>query len=285
VNIAVMFPVAQLYAQDHEIKKAWEGWSKIRICARCGIQFNWLTSFGGWECKQHLGDLRLNDISKNERCYDEYGSTVKKFKFWDCCKQSPITPIRNNMDVVWCQFRKTIPAYDKFIVHNRQTPGCIAVDHSEHVNIVDDGIRIGLTFESKDYSFAPFGGHTMGSHVIYNQIPHTVVEVYYDKTYDLDDENGERVPRIASTDVLWNDRHAMKVGDEPYDWNIHGIPTPVKILKKDNATLTIQILNIGMHLNDISGMIPFMGTDPFSRPGWNFPRDFTYIKNCAPRLY
>lgn len=278
-----MLPVAQLYAQDHEIKKAWEVWSKIRICARCGTQFNWLTSFGKWECKQHLGDLRLNDIYKNERCFDEYGSTVKKFKYWDCCKQSPITPMRNDMDDIWCQFRKTVPTYDKFIVHNRQTPGCIAVDHSDSAKIVDDGIRINLTIESKNYAFSPLGGHTIGSRVEYDKKTYTVVEVYYDKTYDLEDENNETVSKVPATKILWDGRDHMLVGSH-YDCNMP-IPTPVSILNNNGLTCTIQILNIGMHLNDISGMIPFMGNDPFLRPGWDFPHDFPHIKNCASRLY
>jgi hypothetical protein len=293
-------PSAKLYATDKEIQNAWDEWSKFRICANCGNAFNWLSAFGSWECKQHLGPVSGATVNPDtgDAIVDANGVTFTDWRYWKCCKQRPYTAWRTRNEVVWSNFRKTIPSKHRF-VEEAKVPGCIRCDHTEATHILDDGIRLNVSTTDPDgqYSFAPLGGHQVTDTVIYKTKERTVTQVYYDKTFDLEDE--EDAGKIPATEIEWPAlKEKMKVGLY-CDWNFDGVQTPVKILRVHRASIKNKrprpqvdfiIKNVGMPVHEIAAMIPHMGPNVEDRPGWKFDEYdgqvmFPYIQNAEPRPF
>jgi len=291
-------PTAKLYAGDKEIQVAWEEWSKFRICATCGMSFNWLSAFGNWGCNQHLGPVSGKTIhpETGEQIVDRHGVSYQNFRYWDCCKQLPFTAWRTKNDNVWCHFRKTIPKVHRF-EQEPGVPGCIRRDHTEATHILDDGVRLNMPLSdpSGRYSFAPLGGHKVTDTVQYQDNERTIVQVYYDKTFDLEDEDRGRIP---AQEFVWLAMMEKMETGLYCDWNLDGVPIPVKILKihppsikyrRENTRVDFIIKNVGMPVHEIAAMIPHMGPGVEERPGWQFDKDengqvvFPYIKNAQPR--
>lgn len=278
-------PEAKLYATPAEVTAAWVEWAKMRRCARCGQVFNWLNSFGAWECKQHLGPVTYRNVE------DRYGVRKRVYKYYDCCLQYPNTARRHNNENIWATVRCTRPCVDKFPTE-REVPGCIPCDHTEATHILDDGIRLGVPIESPtfEYAFGPSGGHKINDIIIYNGKERTIAQVYFDKSVDLQDvDQGRIAPRF----LVWPDVTDKIVQGTYFELADKKEASPVKILRKytKNNVLVVdyKIMNIGMAIHTIAGMIPHMGPDPTSRPGWQFEKakdgtvPYPYIQNVADR--
>lgn len=279
-------PEAKLYASEKEVQSAWEHWAKLRVCAKCGHAFNWLQSFGSWECRQHLGPVSCR------KSIDKWGTTHRDYRYWDCCGLPPNTAHRNNSEIVWSCVRTTRPCIDKFPTE-RPVPGCIPCDHTEAIHILDDGVRLGFPLLSPTdaYSFAPEGGHKVNDTVVYCGKERIVAQVYFDKSVDLQDVDRGR---ITPVELGWaNAKYAMTIGSL-CDWNTDDLSMPIKILKRRvddraNILFDFKIMNIGMPVHQIAAMIPHMDGDPTARPGWQFEKKdgkviYPHIQNCANRL-
>ena len=279
-------PEAKLYATPDEITKAWVEWSKMRICARCGQAFNWLGSFGSWECSQHLGPVTCR-VKK-----DKYGISKRVYKYYSCCQQQPNTIYRQHNENIWGTIRTTRPCVDIFPVETK-VRGCIPCDHTEATHVLDDGIRLNIPLVSSSfkYAFAPEGGFKINDTIIYKGKERVITQIYFDKTVDLEDVDEGRV---QARFLGWqNIKHKISQGSY-YEFNDEKGSVPVKILKlylnkKNKLTVDYKIMNIGMAVHSIAAMIPHMGPNPERRPGWQFPKDkegktiYPHIRNVADR--
>jgi hypothetical protein len=276
-----LLPEAKLYATDEEVQKAWVEWSRFRECSKCQRPFHWLSAFGAWECKQHLGPVTSRRVVDKRT-----GISKLEWRYWDCCGKKPYTLHRQTSENVWGYCRTTRPCVDTFPT-TPDVPGCVPCDHTESDNILDDGIRINLKPMSADYSFGPEGGYRVNDTVLYNGEEKIVAQVYFDKTLDLQDVDRQRIPpyQIIWPDVEW------KLGPEVYcEWNLKRQSMPVKILghnKRDGISL--KIMDLGMAVHEIAAMIPHMPGGATERPGWQFEkRDgkvvYPHIRNAANRL-
>ena len=280
-------PEAKLYATPDEVTKAWVEWSKMRICARCGQPFNWLGSFGSWECSQHLGDVSYR-VKKNK-----FGISKRVYRYYQCCQQQPNTIHRQDNDAIWCNVRSTRPNIDMFPVE-RKVPGCIPCDHTEATHILDDGIRLGVPIDSASckYAFAPEGGFKINDTIIYKDKERVITQVYFDKTVDLEDVDQGR---IGARFLKWqNLLYKLKIGGY-YEFSDEKDSIPVRILnmyfdkKTNKRVVDYQIMNLGMPVHSIAAMIPHMGPNAEKRPGWQFPTDkdgkiiYPHIRNVADR--
>ena len=268
-------PSVKLYATDEEIQQAYGEWAKFRTCFACGASFNWLQSYGKWECKQHLGEMYSKSVlNKHKNIYEDVRA------YWNCCKKREHKVRYQPMEAVWESFRSHIPAAIPEIPRN-VIAGCIPCDHAEHYKIYDDGVRIGvLLVGDKNSSFAPLGGHTVNGQVLYEGKEKVVEEVFYDKTYNLKDVSKQRIP---SNELTWPEWDSI-VQDKYYDWNLNGVPTPVKILARDGERVTLQIKNIGKPVHEVAAMIPHMGSNVEKRPGWQFDQDAESGKMVFPNI-
>jgi len=279
-------PKAKLYATPAEVQKAWEVWSKFRKCARCNQSFTWLGSFGAWECNQHLGDVTCRVIQTKD------GIFKRDYRYWDCCKERPFSRNYNRQEKVWNNFRST--RYIDQWEGDVKVPGCVPCDHTESTQLLDDGIRLNKPLISDKYSFAPLNGHGINDTVIYNGEHKIILQVYYDKSVDVQDVD---ISKIMPKHLEWPDiENHIKIG-EYYNWNFGSLPTPIQIknihMDYDSAgkpvySVDFLIKDLGMAVHDIAALIPFMGSAPELRPGWNFDkRDgkvmFPHIKNCSSR--
>ncbi len=281
-------PEAKLYASEKEVAEAWEVWAKLRVCAKCGHAFNWLQSFGSWECKQHLGPVGC------KRVKDKWGITKRDYRYWECCLKPPNTARRNDSEIVWNNIRTTRPCVDKFPTE-RDVPGCVRCDHTEAIHILDDGVRLGFPLHSPTdaYSFAPEGGHKVNDTVTYMGKERIVAQVYFDKSVDLQDVDRGR---ITPVELGWAEaKYKMTIGSF-CDWNTDDMSMPIKILNRRvddraNILFDFKIMNIGMPVHQIAAMIPHMAKygDPTSRPGWQFEKKdgkviYPHVQNSENRL-
>lgn len=276
-----LLPEAKLYATDEEVQKAWVEWSKFRQCAKCSKPFNWLHSYGAWECKQHLGPIT------SRRVYDKRtGISKLEWRYWDCCGKKPYTIQRQTSENIWGYCRTTRPVVDSF-PRAPEVPGCVPCDHTESDHILDDGIRIGLKAIHNDYSFSPEGGYKVNDTVLYNGEEKIVSQVYFDKTVDLQDVDKER---ISPTKLIWPEVE-FKLGPNVFcDWNIPNQSMPVKIIENTSRNgISLKIMNLGMAVHEIAAMIPHMPPGATERPGWAFEKHngkvvYPHIRNAANRL-
>lgn len=268
-------PSVKLYATDNEIQQAYGEWAKFRTCFECGASFNWLQSYGKWECKQHLSEMYAKTIlNKHENIF------VDVRGYWNCCKRKEHKVRYQPMEIIRQDFRSCIPAAIPEMPRN-VIKGCIPCDHTEHSNVYDDGVRINvLLIGDKNSSFAPLGGHTVNDKVIYENKEEVVDEVFYDKTYNLRDISRKRIP---SNELTWPELKTITIG-KYYDWNLNAVPTPVKILALNGEKVTVQIKNIGKPVHEVAAMIPHMGRDVESRPGWQFDQDEESGKMMFPHI-
>lgn len=279
-------PEAKLYATPEEIQKAWVEWSKYRRCAKCGVAFNWLNSFGAWQCRQHLGS-----VTKQTVIDDKTGYSKNEWRYWDCCMKRPMTAKRNNNEIVWNNIRTSIPCTDRFPVEIK-VEGCIPCDHTEMNNVLDDGIRLGVNLYDVSHSFAPEGGHKVNDCVLYNGEEKIVSQVYFDKSVDLQDVDQGRVSPLL---LGWPGMESkISIGDI-IDWNVGQDDMPVKVLNWNyhndaSITLDLKIMNLGMPIHEVASMIPHMGPNATDRPGWVFDTDkngktiYPHIRNVGNRL-
>ena len=261
-------PKAKLYASESEVQKSWVEWSKFRTCSRCGQTFNWLNSFGSWECSQHLGGLSYKYVN------DKHGMSHREYRYWNCCKQKDYPKHAALNENIWKSYRQTVANNDLNICTPR-IPGCIPCDHTEGNDILDDGIRLDMYIISSDYSFAPFGGHKINDTVKYKNQKYIVENVYFDKSVDLQDFDEKRIPAER---LQWPDAEFKMELGRYYNWNTRGKVTPIKVLNSKLIDINAErkykidfiIMDIGMPVHDIAAMIPHMTGDPTKRPGWKF---------------
>lgn len=283
--MAGLLPEAKLYATPNEVTKAWMEWSKTRVCARCGQTFTWLSSFGKWECKQHLGPLTYK-TKTNKR-----GIKNRVYKYYNCCQRRPNTAVRQFNENIWATVRCTRPCVDRFPTEN-PVDGCIPCDHTEAVHILDDGIRLSIPIESttNEHAFGPEGGHKINDIILYNGKERAIAQVYFDKTVDLQDVDNGRIP---SRFLVWPNVENKLIIGKIFDYSTQKETVPVKIinkyLKNYKTVVDIKIMDLGMPVHSIAAMIPHMGPNPESRPGWQFERDedgkviYPHIRNVADR--
>jgi hypothetical protein len=276
-----LLPEAKLYATDPEVQKAWVEWSKFRECSKCHRPFHWLSAFGAWECRQHLGPI----TSRRVVC-KRTGISKLEWRYWDCCGKKPYTVHRQTSENVWGYCRATRPVTDRFPMEP-QVPGCVPCDHTESDNILDDGIRTGLKVMSDEYSFGPEGGYKVNDTVLYNGEEKMVTQVYFDKTVDLQDVDKER---IKPHKIIWPGVE-YNIGPDVFcDWNLKGASMPVKIISNSTRKgICLKIMDLGMAVHEIAAMIPHMPPGATERPGWQFEeRDgrivYPHIRNAASRL-
>lgn len=278
-------PEAKLYATPQEVTTAWLEWSKMRRCSKCGNIFNWLNSFGAWQCSQHLGPVSYRTVE------DRFGIKKRDYRYYNCCHKPPNTAHRHVNENIWATVRTTRPCVDVF-PEERKVPGCVPCDHTEASHILDDGIRlkVPLISTSLDYAFAPEGGHKINDVIIYKGEERTIAQVYFDKSVDLQDVDEGR---ISARFLIWPDVKYKVAQGGFYEIADTKESYPVKILKKyiENGIIMIdyKIMNIGMHISTIAAMIPHMPGDPTSRPGWQFEKGdsgqalYPHIANTADR--
>lgn len=268
-------PSVKLYAADNEIQEAYSEWAKFRTCFTCGASFNWLHSYGKWECKQHLGEMYSQTLlNKRKNIYEDVRG------YWNCCNIVEHKVRYQPLEIIREQFRSYTPASIPEIRRN-VIKGCIPCDHSEHYKIYDDGVRINvLLVGDKNSSFAPLNGHTVNGQVLYEKKEKVVEEVFYDKTYNLQEVSRKRIP---ANELTWPDWDTIAIG-QYYDWNLNGVPIPVKILARNGEKVTFQIKNIGKPVHEVAAMIPHMGGDVETRPGWQFDEDEESGKMMFPHI-
>jgi len=278
-------PEAKIYATPQEIQKAWVEWSKFRECAKCHTPFNYLKSFGAWECKQHLGPVTKKSIRDNKTGYSE-----NQWRFWDCCLKQPRTAKRHANEIIWNTVRTTRPCCDIF-PRELEVEGCIPCDHTESLHVLDDGIRLDIELLGEQHSFAPEGGHLVNDYVIYNGEEKIVSQVYFDKCVDLQDVDEGRISPLL---LGWPGMESkIGIGDI-IDWNVGQDNMPVKVLNfkyqnDGSITLDLKIMDLGMPIHSIAAMIPHMGPNATERPGWQFDKKdgkviYPHIRNCSNRL-
>ena len=184
------------------------------------------------------------------------------------------------MEIIRQDFRSYIPANMPEMPFNI-IKGCIPCDHTESTRIYDDGVRINvLLIGDEKSSFAPLNGHTVNDKVIYDGKEAVVDEVFYDKTYNLREISRERIP---ANELTWPKWETIENGNY-YDWNLNGVPIPVKILALNGDRTTLQVKNIGKPVHEVAAMIPHMGGDVESRPGWQFDQDEESGKMMFPNI-
>lgn len=256
-----MIPKAKLYASEEEVHNAWVEWSKFRVCARCGTTYNLLSSFGAWQCKQHLCRPSAR-VEGGERVY----------RYWECCRKKPYTLQYCQNERIWRDFRTK-----RYMPEANELEGCIPCDHTENFSIVDDGVRMNQSVTS----LAPLGGFKVNDKVLYQGNECYVQQVYYDNSVDLQDIEKSRIP---ANELVWPNASIETNGF--YNWNNAGGSFPVKILKKSGSKIDVCIQDQGVAVHDIAAMIPHMKGDPTTRPGWQFEKVngkvlFPYIKQSS----
>ena len=277
----------QLYASDVEISKVWKAWSVRKRCVICDKVYNLLGSFGKWDCSYHPKPPSAKRVLKK-------GVFDSSWGYWDCCKEKLPIPHHAPMENVWQNIRITHPYKDRFF-RMPNIEGCIQCDHRTTHESFDDGFRNNIEWKK----IAPEGGWKIGDEVLVRghddpeggENTFHINSVNWDFSATVDGLNDTIVPSdifpTKESINKWKEQFNSKE-DVYLHLNSPNETKKCKIKKIYRNTLAVEVLEIGVPLNEIAAMIPYMqqftGESPMNRPGFqNMDKKFPYIQRVKMR--